>query len=259
MVNNKLLKIITDKTSGSLKILVELHEHLKKERKTIQLFPEIIDIALKRLSSFRAIQFYLDEMKSTLAKEKTLDNFFNKYDDKFRDPFANIFAKSKKLLRRCNRIITISNSKTVFEILVRLKKINSRLEVVVCESRPKFEGRILAKKLTQKNIPVELITEAMVYDGVQKCDAALIGTDTIHKNGDIVNKVGSSLIALTCKYLKKPLYVVATKSKIASTNKFVPKEMPPEEIWRHHNKHLKVNNFYFEKVDRKLITKIIFD
>lgn len=257
MVNNKLLKILTDKTSGSTELLIELHHHLKGEQKILQLFPEIIDIAKKQLSSFQSIQTYLDEMKSYLKKEKNLDNFFIKYDQKFIDPFTNLFEKSKKSLLNFNRIITISNSRTVFEILIRLKKLNKDLTVVISESRPKYEGRILANKFIENDIPVELITEAMIFNKIQNCDAALIGADKILGNKDVINKVGSSLLALASKNFNKPFYVVSLASKVSKSIGFDQKKMPPEEIWRHSNKKLLINNFYFEKIEKKYITKII--
>lgn len=257
MVNNKLQKILSDKTSGSTELLIELHNHLKGEQKILQLFPEIIDITKRQLSSFQSIQSYLDEMKSYLKKEKNLDNFFIKYDQKFIDPFTNLFEKTKKSLLNFNRIITISNSKTVFEILIRLNKLNKNLTVIICESRPKYEGRILAKKLLEKNIRVELITEAMLFNKVRNCDAALIGADKILGNNDVINKVGSSLLALACKNFNKPFYVVSLNSKLSKSIGFEQKKMPPEEIWRHSNKKLLINNFYFEKIEKKYITKII--
>ncbi len=257
MVNNKLQKILSDKTSGSTELLIELHNHLKDERRVLQLFPEIIDIVKKQLSSFHSIQTYLDEMKSYLNKEKNLDVFFIKYDNKLQDPFTNLFEKSKKSLHNFNRIITISNSKTVLEILTRLNKLNKNLNVIVCESRPKLEGRILVKKLLENNIPVELITEAMLFNKVRHCDAALIGADKILSNNDVINKVGSSLLALTCKNFNKPFFVVSLTSKVSKSIGFDQKRMPPDEIWRHSNKKLLIDNFYFEKIEKKYITKII--
>ncbi len=259
MIDKKLINILSNKTSGSFELLIELHNHLKKEQMIIQLFPEIIDLAKDQLSSFQAIQNYLDDMKLTLHRDKTLDHFFKKYDEKFHDPFARLFDKSKNILRKYNRIITISNSKTVYEILSRLNKINPNLEVIVCESRPKLEGRILAKNLLKVNIHVELITEAMMYQSAKDSNAALVGADIILKNGDIINKVGSSLLAITCKNYKIPFYVIADKSKLSPTNKYSQQKMPSKEIWRHSGKKLQINNFYFEKVDRSLITKVIWD
>lgn len=251
-------KIVSDKTSGSLEILMELHEHLKAQSSFIKIFPNFIESVEEKFPTFQNIQIYLREMKKSLSKNK-LDEFFFKYDNLLDNIYDKIFFKCKDELKNFNRILTISNSKTLFEIFVRLKKINPHLKIILCESRPKFEGRIFAKKLLQNKIKVEMITEAMIFSSIKKIDAGIIGADAILKNGDVINKVGSSLIAISCKNFNKPCFVIADKSKIKSSNKFNQKEMPPEEIWRHSPKNIVIKNFYFEQIDKSLITKIISD
>lgn len=258
-MNKKLLKIISDKKSGSTDILIELHEHLQKEQKIIQLFPDIIDIAKSQLYAFSNIQGYLNEMKISLKKDRNLDAFFKKYDKIFLDPFSSLYSKSKSILTQYSSFITISNSRTVFEILARLKKDMFNLNVIVSESRPKNEGRLLAKKLLAINIATTIITEAMIYESVKSVDAALVGTDCVLKNRDVINKVGSTLLASTCHLLKKPFFVITKKDKFSQSNTFNQQEMPPEEIWRHPPSKILLRNFYFEKIERKLITKIISD
>ena len=258
-LDNKLFKIFSDKKSGSTDILIELHEHLQKEQKIIQLFPEIIDLAKTQLRTFHNVQIYLNEMKSSIKRDKNLDAFFKKYDKIFLNPFNSLYEKSKKILYKYSSFITLSNSRTVFEIFCGLKNDIPDLNVIVSESRPKNEGRLLAKKLAQVNIPTQIITEAMIYESVKKIDAALVGSDYILKNGAVINKVGCSILAATCHVLKKPFYVIARKDKFSKSNNFNQKEMPPEEIWRHHPENIRIRNFYFEKIDKKLITKIISD
>lgn len=257
-MSKNLSKIISDKTSGSSEILIELHEHLKAQSGFIKIFPSFINSVEEKFPSFQNIQLYLKELKKSLSNN-TVDEFFLKYDNLFDNIYDKIFLKCKDELKNYNRILTISNSKTLLELFIRLKKVNPKLEIILCESRPKFEGRIFAKKLLKNHIQVELITEAMIFLATKNVDAGMIGADAILKNGCVINKVGSSLIAISCKNFNKPFYVISDKSKQKSTNKFNQKEMPPEEIWRHSQKNLLVKNFYFEKIDKNLITEIISD
>lgn len=257
--SSSLRKILSDKTSGSSDILSELHEHLKREQKIIEALPMLIHDIKEQFKSFQNVQNYIGELERTLIKERKLDKFFSKYDLLFENVYDKIFNNIPLSLKKHDKIITLSNSRTVLEILLRLKKTNRKLSAIVCESRPKFEGRILAKKLAEEGIPIELITETMIYEKVQSADCAMIGADAILKNGDVVNKTGSSLLALACKNFNKPFYVIASKEKFRSNNARSQKEMPPEEIWRHHHENIQIKNFYFEKIDKALITKIISD
>ncbi|MBI1938738.1 MAG: hypothetical protein HYS25_11530 [Ignavibacteriales bacterium] len=252
-----LRKIFSDKTSGSADILSELHEHLKREQKIIEALPMLVYDIKEQFKSFQNVQNYIGELEHTLIKERKLDKFFSKYDSLFENVYDKIFNNILPGLKKHDKIITLSNSRTVLEILLRLNKINRKLSVIVCESRPKFEGRILAKKLTEEGIPTELITEAMIYEKVQSVDCAMIGADAVLKNGGVINKTGSSLLALACKNFSKPFYVIASKEKFRYNNSDSQKEMPPEEIWRHHHKNILIKNYYFEKIDKELITQII--
>ena len=62
-----------------------------------------------------------------------------------------------------------------------------------------------------------------------------------------------------CREYKKPFYVVTTRSKYSNQNNFISKKENPKEIWDKKVKNLKVNNIYFEEVERKFITKIFAD
>lgn len=253
--DKELLKLVNNKTSGSSELLILLHEHLKKERKIFQLFPSMITELQKKFSSFENIQNYLDEFYNEIKNKRSLDKFFDKYDKSLLSVYDSIFFKSRDELIKNKNFITISNSKTVLEILKRIKKEKPKITVYVSESRPMFEGRILARKLAEEKINVVLITEAMLSNYVKKSDAALIGADMILKNGNVVNKVGSSVLAILCKHYKIPFYVLADKSKFSSKNNFHRKDMPSTEIWRS-SLNIKIPNYYFEEIDKKLITKI---
>ncbi|MDF1611541.1 hypothetical protein [Stygiobacter electus] len=255
-MNNKISKLFDDKTSGSFEILYELHNHLKEQISFLKIFPNFVENVADKFPSFENIQKYLSELKLSI-KKNNIDKFFKKYDKYFQNINDTLFLHSQNELKKFDTFLTISNSKTLFELFIRLKITNPKLKVIICESRPKFEGRIFAQKLSKNKINVEIITESMIYFKTKEIDAGIIGADSILKNGNVVNKVGSALIALSCKNFNKPFFVVADKSKFKKTNRFIQKEMPPDEIWRHNN--TKIKNFYFEEIPKNLITKIISD
>ena len=169
-----------------------------------------------------------------------------------------LFIKiAEKLLIGINKILTLSNSKTVFELLKRYSKINKILKIFICESRPQNEGRVLTKLLLDENIKCEMILESMLPHFIQKTDAVIIGADKILKNGNVINKIGSLNAALLSKKYKKPFYVIASKDKFSNQVSYNPIQKDSNEIWNYSNENLKINNFYFEEIEKKLITKII--
>ena len=136
---------------------------------------------------------------------------------------------------------------------------NRKLKVTVAESRPMNEGRILAKRLLKNNIPVEFITDFSTALYIPSTDAIIIGADKILSNGNIVNKTGSRALAILSRYYNKPFYVITTRSKQSSNSEYIQEEKDPKEVWNFSNKKLKVRNYYFEEIERDLITRIITD
>ena len=171
--------------------------------------------------------------------------------------YENIFNNLPVHLVRSEKILTISNSRTVYEIVKRIKRENSKISILVCESRPNLEGRELITKLEKEKIKVQLVTEAMCAYAVQQCDSVLTGADIILAKGNIVNKIGSLNLAVLCKYYQKPFYVIADKSKRIETTGFAQKKHPGSEIWDVKDSKIKIDNFYFEEINRKLVTKLI--
>jgi len=121
------------------------------------------------------------------------------------------------------------------------------------------EGRILAKKLLKSSIPVEFITDFSVASYIPSVDAVITGADKILSNGNIVNKTGSLTLAILCKFYNKSFYVITTHSKNTSDSEYLPEEKDPAELWRYSDQKLKVRNYYFEVIERDLITRIITD
>lgn len=251
-------KIISDKTSGSGDLLIKLNEFCKKYFFDIEHPIEFIEQTQNHFSSFRNIQEYFTQLKAIVHSKQLSEKFFEKYRIKNETAYGRIFTNALPFLRNKKSILTISNSRTVFETIKKLATVNS-LKLTICESRPRFEGRILAKKLAMSKIKIELITEAMASAYVRKCDCTLIGADIILKDGSVVNKVGSLQLALLCRHFKKPFYVVAEKSKFSKSKKVIQREELPDEIWKNPPEGIAIKNFYFEKIPGSLITKIFTD
>ena len=117
----------------------------------------------------------------------------------------------------------------------------------------------MAEELASIGVNVELITDAMMGLYFPKIDAAIIGSDVVLTNGNVVNKVGSKALAILCKEYKKPFYVVTSKSKLSKKKIFKAKKEEPREIWDKKVKNLSISNIYFEEIEKKLITKIFTD
>lgn len=255
----ELNNIINDKKSGSLDILLRLKKHLMKVCSDEAYMKYVIEVSENKLNHFTAVQNFLKDLKKVFKNfnQKELKIYLKKSVDEQENSIQNLFERNKKLLMKNRVITTISFSKTLLEIFKLLYKENPELKVFITESRPNYEGKLLAKKLIKEEVNSHLIVDAMMNYAVQKSDCIIIGADQILKNGNVVNKTGSYPLALCAKANKKPFYVIATKDKITKKNKYFPTEYSSDEIWEYKNSKLQITNYYFEEIPKNLITKIL--
>ncbi|PLV60492.1 initiation factor 2B [Thermotoga sp. KOL6] len=119
--------------------------------------------------------------------------------------YAASFFKSKKIL-------TLSNSKTLFQVFLKAKP----LFVFVLESRPGGEGKVLVQSLQKEGIRAEVIDDLLAYKILKKVDLCAVGADYVDESGNVLNKIGSSVLAVLCRELKKPFLVIADPYKFGS-------------------------------------------
>lgn len=257
--SDQLKKILTDNKSGSYQILLNLKMHFLKNVDDIEYLKKSIQVAGKSLKHFAAIDTFLKVLGKKLKSNNPslIRLFLSESINYQKNQILFLFEKNKSLLLKFNTITTISFSKTLLEIFELLHKSNPGLKIYILESRPMLEGRNLAKQLIKTGIECIYIVDAMMNYAVKNSDAVIVGADQILKNGSIVNKIGSYLLALCAKELNKPYYVIATNDKFINSVKFHPKFENQNEVWNYKNKDLKILNTYFELVPKELITRIL--
>ncbi|MDO8548618.1 MAG: hypothetical protein Q7S39_00510 [Ignavibacteria bacterium] len=257
---NKLDKILSDNKSGSTEILLKLIKWSKNNAENKETLLEMIDSANKDLLSFSSVQAFTKNFKKIIKendKSKIID-FLKEQTEEIENRYSNLFKNSLTFLKNYKKIVTLSNSSTVIEILKRLNK-KGKIFVTIGESRPQLEGRIMVKELLNNKIKVEIAPDAFLSNIIEKADAAIIGADIVLSNGDVVNKIGSRSLAIFCKYFQKPFYILSTSDKFSKKKKYIPEKRNENEIWNYNHKQLKRTNYYFEVVEKELITKVISD
>ncbi|AFL94299.1 translation initiation factor IF-2B subunit alpha [Thermococcus cleftensis] len=111
-------------------------------------------------------------------------------------------------------VITHSFSSAVLEIFKAAKKKGKRFRVILTESAPDYEGIALARELESLGIPFEVITDAQLGLFAGNATLALVGADSVTRDGAVVNKAGTYLLALACHEGGVPLYVAAESFKL---------------------------------------------
>jgi len=143
-------------------------------------------------------------------------------------------------------------------------------KVYSCETRPMLQGsRLTAFELTKAGVDVTLICDNMASDVMRrgKVDIVFFGCDRIAANGDVANKVGSSMIAVLAKHYGIPCYSIGPVNTIdfhtPTGNDIVIEERPAFELTDMYfekpvaPKGVKVYNPSFDITPAELLTGII--
>ncbi|MFB6114291.1 MAG: NUDIX domain-containing protein [Halodesulfurarchaeum sp.] len=116
------------------------------------------------------------------------------------------------------RVVTLSRSGTV-EMALRS---GNPAHVVVAASRPGGEGIGVAETLYEAGLAVSLTSDANLPAVIRRADVVLVGADTVFRDGDVRNKVGTTSAMLAGEYHGTDRYVVCAQDKIH------PADDPPD-------------------------------
>ncbi len=121
------------------------------------------------------------------------------------------------VMTHCNSHAAISIIKTAFDQ-------GKDISVIATESRPRRQGFITIRELNDYGIPTTLIVDSAVRLTMKEVDLVVVGADSISVNGALVNKIGTSQLALAAQEARKNLIVAA------ETYKFSPRTLLGEMV-----------------------------
>lgn len=177
------------------------------------------------------------------------------------DSKTRIAAIGSKRIKNKSIILTHCHSSTVTKLLIKANKDGKNFEVFCTETRPLFQGRITAKELIKEGIKTTLIVDSAVRSIMKEIDLIIVGSDALTSEGNVINKIGTSTIALIAREARKPFYVVSELLKfdpatICGDYEKI-EERDPSEIWKDAPKNLLFRNPAFDITRREFIHGVI--
>jgi ribose 1,5-bisphosphate isomerase len=88
------------------------------------------------------------------------------------------------------------------------------LSAIVKETRPRKQGHITARQLRELDVPVTLIVDNAARRYLDDADHVLVGADSIAADGSVVNKIGTSGLAVNARDRGTPITVAAQTLKL---------------------------------------------
>lgn len=157
------------------------------------------------------------------------------------------------------RVLTHSRSSTVLAAIVEAKRRGGDFSVISTESRPMLEGRVLTEEIARLDISVTLIADAAASLAMDHVDLVIVGADKVTP-ANLVNKIGTRMIALAAREQGLPVYAICDTSKFIREDYFSRANCGfgnPSELWPDAPGGVLVANRYFEPTPLACFSAII--
>ena len=158
-------------------------------------------------------------------------------------------------------IFTHCHSSTVTRMIAKAKADGKEFSVICTETRPAFQGRITAKEMVELGVQTLFIVDSAARSYMGDVDLVVVGADAITSEGNVVNKVGTSSIAVLANEARKPFYVVSELLKFDPETVYGAYERieqrNPSEVWNEAPEKLSVRNPAFDVTPNRYIHGLI--
>jgi ribose 1,5-bisphosphate isomerase len=127
-------------------------------------------------------------------------------------------------IRDGDTVLTHCNSEAALACIIAAHQNGISFEVYATEVRPGNQGLLTIKTLNEACIPTVYIVDSAVRCIMREIDMVIVGADAVTVNGAVVNKIGTSQIALAAHERRANMVVAA------ETYKFAPRTILGEFI-----------------------------
>jgi ribose 1,5-bisphosphate isomerase len=195
---------------------LEFEEHMRKcARKLLQTRPTAVSLkngiraTLKPIFGPMGGEWTVEDLRKAIieAGEAFLENA--------KRALESIAEYGSKRIKQGSVVMTHCNSNAALSVIEKAFEKGKIERVFATESRPWRQGHLTVRRLALKKIPVTLIVDSAVRHFINEMDAVVVGADTIASNGAVINKVGTSQIALCANEARVPVLVAAETFKFS--------------------------------------------
>ena len=243
----------------------------KYEGKDIDELKEIIREGKERLKSTRptavslhnAIRYVLKgSSKDVEERKKMIINRAGEFIKKSINAGEKIAEYGGRRICDGDVVLTHCNSSMALGCIKYAWDKGKDIKVIATESRPKRQGYITVRELADYGVPVTLIVDSAVRYKMTDVDKVYVGADTIASNGAVINKIGTSQVALCAHEARTPVTVCAETYKFSSETAFgdlieIEERDPNEIVDPDDFPGVEISNPVFDATPSKYIDSII--
>lgn len=117
-------------------------------------------------------------------------------------------------------IMTHCNSSAALGVIKEAHRQGKDIKVFATESRPWRQGILTVNDLSKAGVDVTMIIDSAVRTVMRRTDKVFVGADTITSHGALINKVGTSQLALAANEARVQFYVCSETYKFSPMTLF---------------------------------------
>jgi len=163
-----------------------------------------------------ALRFVLQDMQGETVAE--LRESVQQSSREFREDLENAQERLGRIganrYRDGDVIMTHCHSTDALATVEHAVEDGKQLEAIVKETRPRNQGHITASRLREMGVPVTLIVDSAAHRYLNDVDHVLVGADSIAADGSVINKIGTSGLAVSARDRGTPIVVAAQTIKL---------------------------------------------
>lgn len=145
-----------------------------------------------------------------------------------------IAKKANEKIKDGDVVLTFAKSNIVQQTLHEAHRQGKKFRVVVVDSRPLFEGKNLARALSELGLEVQYSLTHGLSHVIKEATKVFLGAHAMMNTGSLFSRIGTALVAMMAKESDIPVIVCCESIKFADRSildSFVHNEVaPPEEL-----------------------------
>ena len=176
---------------------------LRETRPTAVSLPNALRYVLRRMEG-RTVDALRESVTDAVAE-------FVAQLDRAREDLGRVGANR---LADGDTVMTHCHSTDALACIEAAVEAGKEIEAIVKETRPRNQGHITAEQLREAGVPVTLIVDSAARRYLNEADHVLVGADSIAADGGVINKIGTSGLAVNARERGVPIMTAAQTIKL---------------------------------------------
>lgn len=184
----------------------EIHaaaRHLHETRPTAVSLPNALRYILQRMEGDT-----VDELQRTVVSAA------REFDDRLDRAQGELGKVGANRLQDGDTVMTHCHSTDALSCIRAALDQGKEITAIVKETRPRNQGHITAEQLLEWDVPVTLIVDSAARRYLDEADHVLVGADSIAADGSVINKIGTSGLAVNARERGVPIMTAAQTIKL---------------------------------------------